>query len=67
VISSAVHLHPVLFTMVPCFVGTQIPVKTLFDHLHAGSTLDEYLEQYPSVPQKLAIKLLQDSIKGFDA
>lgn len=66
-ISSAVHLHTVLFNVVPCFVGTQIPVQTLFDHLYAGSTLDEYLEQYPSVPPKLAVKLLQDSIRDLDA
>jgi len=60
-ISSAVHLHSVLFTAVPCFVGTQIPIKTLFDYIVKGETLDEYLEQYPSVPPRLAVKVLEDS------
>lgn len=62
-ISSAIHLHSVLFTTVPCFVGTQIPVKTLFDYLVKGETLEEYLEQYPSVPHTLAAKVLEDSRK----
>lgn len=63
-ISSAIRVQPVLFGAVPCFAGTQIPVKSMFEYLEAGETLDEYLEQYPSVPHTLAIKVLEDSCKS---
>jgi uncharacterized protein (DUF433 family) len=63
-ISSAIRVQPVLFGAVPCFAGTQIPVKSLFDYLEAGETVDEYLEQYPSVPHDLAIRVLEESCKS---
>jgi uncharacterized protein (DUF433 family) len=61
VMSSAIQIQYVLFAAVPCFVGTRIPVKSLFDFLLRGDSLHEYLEQYPSVPRALAVKVLQDS------
>lgn len=63
-ISAAIRVQPVLLGAVPCFAGTQIPVKSMFDYLEAGETLDEYLEQYPSVPHTLAVKVLEDSCKS---
>jgi len=64
-ISSAIRVQPVLFGgAVPCFAGTQIPVKSMFEYLEAGETLDEYLEQYPSIPHTLAVKVLEDSCRS---
>ena len=63
-ISSAIHMQYVLYAAVPCFVGTRIPVKSLFDYLLRGERLDEYLEQYPSVPRPLALKVLEDCRKS---
>ena len=63
-INSAIRVQPVLLGAVPCFAGTQIPVKSMFEYLEAGETLEEYLEQYPSVPHKLAIRVLEDSCKS---
>ena len=63
-ISSAIRVQPVLFGAVPCFAGTQIPVQSMFEYLEAGETLDEYLEQYPSVPHALAIRVLEESCKS---
>lgn len=31
----------------PVFVGTRIPVATLFENLKAGATVDEFLEWFP--------------------
>ncbi|MBS0316166.1 MAG: DUF433 domain-containing protein [Proteobacteria bacterium] len=64
VISSAIQIQYVLFAAVPCFVGTRIPVKSLFDFLLRGDSLHEYLEQYPSVPRALAVKVIQDSSRA---
>jgi uncharacterized protein (DUF433 family) len=63
-ISSAIHIQYVLYAAVPCFVGTRVPVKSLFDYLRRGERLDEYQEQYPSVPRPLALKVLEDCHKS---
>ncbi len=34
---------------VPCFRGTRVPVDSLIDYLEAGDTLDEFLDNFPSV------------------
>lgn len=37
--------------------GTRVPVDTLFDYLERGKTLDEFLEQFPSVPRDKAVAI----------
>jgi uncharacterized protein (DUF433 family) len=43
----------------PCFAGTRVPVKSLFDYLARGRSLDYFLEQFPSVKRKQATILLE--------
>lgn len=38
----------------PVFAGTRVPVKTLFDHLEAGDSLEVFLSDFPSVSRELA-------------
>ena len=45
----------------PVFKGTRVPVKTLFDYLERGYTLDEFLECFPSVSKDWAVKVLERS------
>ena len=40
------------------FKGTRVPVETLFDHLEAGISLDQFLEDFPTVSREKAIALL---------
>jgi uncharacterized protein (DUF433 family) len=42
----------------PCFTGTRIPVRTLFDHLDDESTLSDFLERYPSVPKESVLRFM---------
>jgi uncharacterized protein (DUF433 family) len=35
-----------------CFKGTRLPVAALFEHLDQGSTVDEFLEWFPSVSRE---------------
>jgi uncharacterized protein (DUF433 family) len=42
----------------PCFYGTRVPVKSMFDYLALGYSLDEFLEQFPSVTKEHAIAVL---------
>jgi uncharacterized protein (DUF433 family) len=45
----------------PVFRGTRIPFKVLIDYLEGGDTLDEFLEQYPSVSRELAITAIEEA------
>ena len=47
--SQIVHSDPEILGGTPVFVGTRVPVQTLFDYLEGGETLDEFLRQFPSV------------------
>ena len=42
----------------PVFVGTRVPVKTLYDYLEAGDSLDEFLNDFPSVTRDQAVAAL---------
>ena len=39
---------------VPVFRGTRVPVKSLFDHLHAGDALETFLDDFPGVTREQA-------------
>jgi uncharacterized protein (DUF433 family) len=43
----------------PVFKGTRVPVKTLFEYLENNYTLEEFLECFPSVPRKMARRVLE--------
>jgi uncharacterized protein (DUF433 family) len=45
----------------PVFNGTRVPIKNLFDYLETGETIDEFLEDFPSVKREQIIELLQFS------
>lgn len=45
----------------PVFVGTRVPVKSLFDHLEAGDSIEQFLEGFPSVKREQVIALLEES------
>ena len=47
----------------PVFAGTRVPVKTLFEHLEANCTLDEFLEWFPTVKREAAVEVLMASHK----
>ncbi|CAN5252609.1 hypothetical protein BH09BAC5_BH09BAC5_06060 [soil metagenome] len=49
------------------FGGTRVPVETLFEHLEAGVSLDDYLADFPSVKKELAIAVLEIARKILSA
>lgn len=42
----------------PCFHGTRVPVKVLFDYLCGGHSLAEFLDDFPSVNRKHAVEAI---------
>jgi len=45
----------------PCFAGTRVPVRALLDYIEGGDTLDQFLEQYPTVSRSQAIAFLEEA------
>ena len=44
---------------IPVFRGTRVPFKNLLDYLEGGHTLDDFLEEFPSVTRDAAIAALE--------
>lgn len=42
----------------PCFHGTRVPVKALFDYLRGGHSLVEFLDDFPSVKREQAAEAI---------
>jgi uncharacterized protein (DUF433 family) len=57
-IEQIVHRDPEILSGTPVFRDTRVPVRSLFDYLEGGDTLDEFLRQFPSVQREQAIALL---------
>ncbi len=45
----------------PVFRGTRVPFKILIDYLKGGDTLDQFVEQYPSVSRELALAAIEEA------
>jgi len=56
-----VTIDPEIHSGTPVFAGTRVPVKTLFDHLEAGDSLEVFLNDFPSVSRELAIAVLEEA------
>ena len=59
--SSHITHDPEILGGEPVFAGTRVPVKSLFDHLEAGDSIEEFLEGFPSVHRKQVIALLEEA------
>lgn len=57
-LGQVVHSDPDILGGTPVFVGTRVPVQSLFDYLEGGETLGEFLRQFPSVRREQAIAAL---------
>ena len=54
-----IHSDPEIMGGTPVFVGTRVPVQTLLDYLEAGDSLDEFLEDFPSVSREQVVAVLE--------
>ena len=72
--SAFVRRDPEIMNGALCFSGTRVPVKNLFDYLEGASSLQEFLEDFPTVSREGAVTVLeaaqessaeQDIITGF--
>lgn len=45
----------------PVFRGTRVPFQALLDYLEGGQTLDEFLDDYPTVSREAAVSALEQA------
>ncbi len=53
--------NPDILGGTPVFSGTRVPVRILMENLEAGDSLDEFLEDFPSVSRQQAIAVLEQA------
>jgi uncharacterized protein (DUF433 family) len=54
-------VNPEILGGTPVFKGTRVPVRTLFEYLERGYSLEEFIECFPSVTKDMARRVLERS------
>jgi uncharacterized protein (DUF433 family) len=62
-IASAVLIDPEAQGGTPCFAGTRVPVRSLFDAIKRGRSVEYFLSQFPAVKRE-QIDAVLDRAKG---
>jgi uncharacterized protein (DUF433 family) len=60
-----IHSDQQIMGGTPVFVGTRVPFQTLIDYIEGGETIDEFLDDFPTVSRQqviAAIELAKDRI-----
>jgi uncharacterized protein (DUF433 family) len=64
-LTALITCDPEIVSGTPVFAGTRVPIKNLFDYLKGGHDLQEFFEDFPSVSEEQArrvIELAKDSL-----
>jgi len=54
-----IKVDPEIMHGTPCFAGTRVPIRTLFDCLEHDYSIDEFLEDFPTVAREQVNALLE--------
>ena len=57
-----IHSNPEIMSGVPVFLGTRVPLQTLFDYLEGEDGLEEFINDFPYLKNQ-AIKVLEIATK----
>lgn len=60
--STVVHIDPEILGGTPVFIGTRVPVISLFDYLKHRHTIEYFLEQFPSVQPEQVQTVLDEAL-----
>jgi uncharacterized protein (DUF433 family) len=58
---SVIHSDPDVLGGAPVFAGTRVPLRALIDYLEAGDSLNEFLDDFPSVTREQAVSVLEQA------
>jgi uncharacterized protein (DUF433 family) len=57
--NSVITREPDVLGGTPVFRGTRVPFQSLLDYLEGGQTLDEFLDDFPTVTREAAVHALE--------
>lgn len=60
----AINIDPETMGGTPVFTGTRVPIQSLFDYIETGETLEEFLENFPTVTHEQTIEVLEKAKKS---
>ena len=66
-ISNIINIDNDILGGQPVFRGTRVPVESLFDYLEDWISLEEFLEEFPTVSKEQAVALLEIANKMMNA
>lgn len=58
-IKLVIHSDPQIMGGTPVFVGTRVPFQTLIDYIEGGDTIDEFLDDFPTVTREQVIAAIE--------
>lgn len=58
---SVIVRDPNVMSGTPVFRGTRVPVRTLFDYLGSGESLEDFLDGYPTVTREAALAAIHEA------
>ncbi|MBV9495812.1 MAG: DUF433 domain-containing protein [Acidobacteria bacterium] len=59
-----VDSNPNILGGTPVFVGTRVPVQALLDYFEGGETIEEFLDDFPTVSREQAIAFLEEASRA---
>jgi len=59
--SSVFHSDPEILGGTVVFKGTRVPLQNLIDYLEGGYTIDEFIDDFPSVTKEQAVLGLEEA------
>ena len=62
--SKVIGRTPEVLGGTPIFKGTRVPAQVLIDYFEEGRSLDEFLEDFPTVTRQQATEMLEDLKKA---
>jgi uncharacterized protein (DUF433 family) len=54
-----IEIDPEIMSGTPVFRGTRVPARTLIDYVEGGDTLNDFLEDFPTVTRQQAVAFLE--------
>jgi uncharacterized protein (DUF433 family) len=61
---SVIKIDPEIMSGAPCFAGARVPIQNLIDYLEGGDSIDEFLEDFPSLRRDQVISFLEEAKKS---
>ena len=58
-LADIITISPEIQSGMPVFAKTRVPVKIMFDYLKNGDTIEEFLNDYPSVKREQVVHLIE--------